>query len=201
MNLAILRLGSFTSILSGILLICAHSLNFGAGEFGSVLGTLLVFIAHLLLVFAIFGLYFHQGERNGLLGFLAMLLTNIGNIIVTAIVFVELSQASMKKSSQVLTTPVTEPLSTFGPLLFVLGMILLGISIISGKVLPKWSGYLLLVGTIVFAAASVFSHNQTTIEVIGAIFTGAGFILAGASVLQTYKNGVQSPSPSKKINM
>lgn len=201
MNLAILRLGSITSILSGILLICAHSLNLGAGEFGSVLGTFLTFIAHLLLVFAVFGLYIYQGERNGLLGFLAMLLTKIGNIIVTAIVFVELSQASLKKSSQVLTTPATESLATFGPLLFVLGMILLGISIISGKVLPNWSGYLLLIGTIVFAAASVLSHNQTIVEEIGAIFTGTGFILAGASVHQMYKNGVQSTSPSSKIDV
>src|SRR4051812_39847012 len=97
MPTSIARLGRITSILSGILLVCAHSLNLGGGEQGSVFGSLLVFVAHLLLVFAFFGLYTQQGDRNGLLGFFAMLLGVMGNIIVTAIVFVEIAQASGEK--------------------------------------------------------------------------------------------------------
>lgn len=179
MNKSIARMGKITSILAGILLVCAHSVNLGGGEQGSVLGSLLVFVAHLLLVFAFFGLYTQQGDRNGLLGFFAMLLGNIGNIIVTAIVFVEIAQASGEKIDHVFSTPVTEPIYSFGPLLFVLGMILLGVSMIRGKVFPAYSGYLLLIGTIVFAAASVSGDIQKIVEVIGSLFTGAGFIVAG----------------------
>ncbi|MFF2445598.1 DUF4386 family protein [Neobacillus sp. NPDC058068] len=179
MKEAIARMGCITSILSGILLVCAHSLNLVAGEFEHIFGTFLVFVAHLLLVFAFFGLYSFQGERNGLLGFFAMILGNIGNIIVTAIVFVEIAQASGEKVDHVFTTAVTEPIYTFGPLLFVLGMILLGVSMIRGKVFPRFSGYLLLIGTIVFAAASVSGDSQKIVEVIGALFTGVGFIVSG----------------------
>ncbi|WP_066073269.1 hypothetical protein [Neobacillus soli] len=182
MNPSIIRLGSFTSILAGTLLIAAHALNLGSGEYGSVYGNFLVFMSHLLLVFAFFGLYIFQGEKNGTVGFLAMLLGNIGNIVVTAIVFVEIAQASLEKASQVLMTSVNEPLSTYGPLLFVLGMILLGISIIRGKVFPVYSGYLLVAGTIVFAAAGMINDFKLIIEVIGAIFTGAGFIAAGMTL-------------------
>lgn len=145
-------MGGITSILSGILLVCAHFLNLGGGKQGSIFGSLLVFVAHLLLVFAFFGLYTQQGDRNGLLGFFAMLLGNIGNIIVIAIVFVEIAKASGEKIAHVFTTSVTEPIYSFGPLLFVIGMILLGVSMIRGKVFPAFSGYLLLIGTIVFAA-------------------------------------------------
>ena len=179
MNKSIAHLGRTTSILSGILLVCAHFFNLGGGEQGSVFGSLLVFVAHLLLVFAFFGLYTQQGDRNGLLGFLAMLLGNVGNIIVTAIVFVEIAQASGEKIDHVFTTSVTEPIYSFGPLLFVIGMILLGVSLIRGKVFPAFSGYLLLLGTIVFAAASVTGDSQKIVEFIGSIFTGAGFITAG----------------------
>ncbi|MGG3468774.1 hypothetical protein ABES02_14995 [Neobacillus pocheonensis] len=182
MTKSISRLAKYTSIFAGILLICAHALNVGSGEFGSIIGHLLVFIAHLLLVFAFFGLYFYQGEKNGILGLLAMLLGNIGNIIVTAIVYVEIAQAYLKKALPVNNVPVNEPISMFGPLLFVLGMILLGISIIRGKVLPASSGYLLLIGTIVFAAASVMGQYQAAVEVIGAILTGAGLILGGIKI-------------------
>jgi len=179
MNKSITLMGRITSILSGILLVCAHSLNLGAGEQGSVFGSLLVFVAHLLLVFAFFGLYIQQGDRNGLLGFFAMLVGNIGNIIVTAIVFVEIAQASGENIHHVFTTPVTQPIYSFGPLLFVIGMILLGVSMIRAKVFPVFSGYLLLIGTIVFAVASVSGDIQKIVEVIGSLFTGAGFITAG----------------------
>ena len=179
MPTSIACLGRITSILSGILFVCAHSLKLGGGEQGNVFGSLLVFVAHLLLVFAFFGLYTQQGDRNGLVGFFAILLGVIGNIIVTAIVFVEIAQASGEKIDDVFTTSVTEPIYSFGPLLFVIGMILLGVSMISGKVFPAFSGYLLLIGTIVFAAASVSGDSQKMVEVIGSLFTGAGFIAAG----------------------
>ncbi|MEH7081480.1 hypothetical protein V7139_01885 [Neobacillus drentensis] len=179
MNQSIARMGRITSILSGILLVLAHSLNLVAGKHDSISGTFLVFVAHLLLVFAFFGLYSIQGERNGWLGLFAMIIGNVGNIIVTAIVFVEMAQASGETVDQVFTTTFTEPIYTFGPLLFVLGMILLGISMIREKVFHQISGYLLLIGTIVFAAASVSGDAQKMIELIGALFTGAGFIVSG----------------------
>ncbi|WHY87093.1 hypothetical protein QNH39_04310 [Neobacillus novalis] len=196
MTQSIARLGKFTSILSGILLIFAHSFNFGAGEFGTSFGNLLVFFAHLLLVFAFFSLYFFLGENNGILGFLAMLFGIIGNIIVTSIVYVEIAQAFMEKASPVFNTPLTEPSFLFGPLLFVLGMILFGITIIRSKVLPAYSGCLLLIGTIVFAAASVAGIFQAIIEVLGAIFTGAGLILTGIKFDHKSFNEKNGQSPS-----
>lgn len=179
MNRTNRRLISLASILSGIFLMTAHLLNFGSDEFGTVLGNILVFTAHLLLVFTFFGVFIHLGERTGLLGLLAMILGVIGNIIVTSIVFVEIAQASGGNAGNVFHTPATEPMYAFGPLLFVLGMVLLGVSVIREKIFPPYSGYLLLVGTIIFALASVFVNNQSIIEIIGAVFTGAGFITIG----------------------
>lgn len=179
MDEKLVKLGNITSILSGILLIIAHALNYGAGANGTILGSLGVFVAHLLLVFTFLGLYIRQSELTGLLAFFAMLFGIIGTIIVTTIVYVELAGASGEKVDYIFHTPVTEPLYTFGPLLFVIGMILLAVSMIRSKVFHSWSGYLLLIGTIVFSVASIIGESQGAIEVIGSIFTGMGFILAG----------------------
>lgn len=194
MHQAIIRLGSYTSILSGILLVLAHSFNFGTGIYGSVIGNVFTFAAHLLLVFAFFGLFLYQGERNGFIGFLSMFLGSIGNIIVIAIVYVEIAQASLGDSSNVFITPVTKALYTFGPLLFVLGMILLGLTIIRGKLLPTLSGYLLLIGTLVFAAASFSGNITDLIELIGSTITGGGLVLAGINCSFAVKKPVLSSS-------
>jgi hypothetical protein len=45
--------------------------------------------------------------------------------------------------------------------------------------MPSFSGYLLLIGTIVFSATSASGESQKIVEVFGALFTGAGFIVAG----------------------
>jgi len=44
------------------------------------------------------------------------------------------------------------------------------------------SGFLLLIGTIMFGVASMIDNYQAMIKVLGAIFTGAGLILAGIKV-------------------
>ncbi|WP_066306876.1 hypothetical protein [Bacillus sp. FJAT-29814] len=175
----IVSLLCWTAILSGILLITAHLLNYGSMEYGTVFGNLLIFTAHALLVFTFFAVYMFQGERNGLTGLLAMIFGVAGNIIVTAIVFVEIAQASLGDVGEVFSSPAIQPIYIFGPLLFVIGMILLGISLIRGKILPAYSGYFLLAGTIIFALASVFPGFQSMIEIVGSLFTGAGFIIIG----------------------
>lgn len=182
MQRKLILLGCYTSIASGILLMLGHLTNLLSGE--SVLGSTFVFFAHLLLVFAFVGLFVVQGEQIETDGFLALLFGIIGNTLVTAIIFVEIAQAAGEKVGGVLTAPVIKPMADFGPLLFILGIILLGISMIRGKVLPKIAGYFLVVGTLIFAVASMVTTGSLIIEMVGSIFTGAGFIIAGLKGLK-----------------
>ncbi|WP_028400703.1 hypothetical protein [Ectobacillus panaciterrae] len=178
-------LGGYTSIISGILLILAHTLNLGGEkDFGTVLGETLVLIAHLLLVFVFFGLFEVQGGRNGILGLLGMIIGVIGTILVVAIVYVEIAGASGAKVDSVFTSDVPSIIHSFGPLLFVAGMILFGISVVHEKVLPRGGGYLLIIGTLIFVAGSFTGEAQAIIEVIGAVFTGGGFIWLGLPIVK-----------------
>jgi len=162
--------------ISGLLLFISHSMNFIAGPTGTVVGKIGVFFAHLLLVFTFIGLYLKQGERNGITGFLGMLFGVIGTVIVTAIVFVEIAGATGVVIGDIFLANGVNVLYNFGPLLFVLGVILMSISIINGKMIHSMAGYFLLLGTFIFVSASFFVYVQALFQVIGAFFTGAGFI-------------------------
>jgi hypothetical protein len=174
------RLGGISSVISGVLLFIAHVLNLGASNgVGTVWGQTLVLCAHLLLVFAFFWLYTAYGSQIGLLGLLGMISGIVGTILVTAIVFVEVASASGIQVGMVFETSVTSSIHNFGPLLFVLGMILFGLSFLKGKALPRGGGILLIVGTLIFAGGSLAGDAEALISMIGAAFTGTGFVWLG----------------------
>ncbi|NOV02287.1 hypothetical protein [Paenibacillus planticolens] len=173
-------LGGLSCIISGVLLFLAHLLNLGASNgIGTTLGQTLVLSAHLLLVFAFFWLYSAYRSQIGFLGLLGMISSIIGTILVTAIVFVEVASVSGKQVGAVFETSVTRNLQTFGPLLFVLGMILFGLSFLRGRGVPRGGGLLLIVGTLVFASGSLVVEAEALISTIGAGLTGAGFVWLG----------------------
>ena len=61
--------GGLASAAAGILLLLGHLLDLGGdSEYGTFLGGVLVLAAHVLLVFALVGLYAAHAERSGLLG-------------------------------------------------------------------------------------------------------------------------------------
>lgn len=161
-------------------------------EFGTATGSTLVFSAHLLLVFALIGIYYVQDNKNGLLGLLGMILSVIGTIASTAVVYVEISGASGNHVDFVYAAGIPNIIHSVLPLLFVIGLVLFAVSIIKAHILPRTSGYFLIVGTLVFVAASFTGNNQPIIEVLGAIFTGLGFIIAGFPLIITRDKTVES---------
>jgi hypothetical protein len=179
------RLGGLSSVISGVLLFIAHVLNLGASNgVGTVWGQTLVLSAHLLLVFAFFWLYTAYGSQIGLLGLLGMISGIVGTVLVTTIVFVEIASASGTQVNAVFETSVTRSIHNFGPLLFVMGMILFGLSLLREKALPRSGGILLIVGTLVFAGGSLAGEAEAVISMIGAAFTGVGFVWLGLRSLK-----------------
>jgi hypothetical protein len=179
------RLGGLSCVISGVLLFVAHVLNLGASNgLGTVLGQTLILFVHLLLVFAFFWLYTAYRSQISLHGLLGMISGIVGTILVTVIVFVEVAGASGKQVDAIFETSITRNLHTFGPLLFVLGMILFGLSFIRRKALPRDGGLLLIVGTMVFASGSLVGDAEALISTLGAAITGAGFVWLGLSSLK-----------------
>ncbi|RAP76820.1 hypothetical protein DL346_09265 [Paenibacillus montanisoli] len=169
------------SIIGGILLGAAHSIDYFASQ-ETLSGKGIVFLAHIVLVFAFFGIHAAQADKNRVLGTLGLILGVIGSMIVTAIIFVEMASVTGVQTKQVLTASLNGPIQSYGPLLFVLGMILVSLSILRNKVLSYWGAALLLVGTVIFALGTIAGSGELLITMIGSIFKGIGFIVLGYQI-------------------
>lgn len=177
--------GGIGALASGLLLFLAHLLNlFGTSDLGTVSGESAVLTAHILLVFAFIGLYGEQGERNSLLGTFGMVIGVVGTILVSAIVFVEIAGSSGVDVSRVFNAAVPHFLYLAGPLMFVVGTVLFGVSVMRQNSLPSIGGLLLIVGTAVFALGTFAGTMEPIISVIGSAITGGGFAWLGVYLLK-----------------
>lgn len=182
--------GATGAVAGGLFLVLGHLLNYTGGlPAGTTAGKTLVFAGHVVLVFAFVGLYSHQQRhRSTSVGRAGMILGVLGTVMVSAIVFVELAGTTGVDTTPVFEAAGTTGFYTVGPLVFVLGMVLVGGSIVRRADLPRLAGGLLVVGTAVFAGASAVAEMAALLTVIGAAVTAAGFIWLGAALLTSDTN-------------
>lgn len=190
--------GGVAAIITGLLLFIAHVLNFMNGsEQGTVLGQSLVFIAHIIAVFAFVGIYISQGQMGGFLAFVGMLLSSIGTMIVSAIVYVEIAGASGVNVSPIFHETVPGLIQTVGPLMFVVGMLCVGTSILIKGILPRIGGILLILGDVVFAIGSMAGAVEPLLTVLGSAITCGGFVWLGTFLMkgreQGYTRNIEGP--------
>lgn len=176
--------GAVAGVLAGSLLALGHLLNLGsASDYGTVPGTTLVLVAHVLLVFALVGIAAAQAERAGLLGRVATVLTIVGTTLVSGVVLVEVAGASGLAVSPVFEAPVAAAFATLGAMAFFVGMLLLGVATVRAGVFSRPVGALLFVGTLVFGLGTVAGSLEPLGTLAGAVLTGAGFVWAGRELL------------------
>lgn len=172
--------GGIVAIFTGLSLFTAHFFNFLSGSHtGTVFGQTLVFFAHLAAVFAFVGIYDGQGRKNGILGFLGMLLSSIGTMMVSAIVYVEIAGASGADVRLVYQEAVPGIILMAGPLLFAIGMLCVGASVCLANALPRSGGILLIAGTVVFALGGLAEQAELFASLMGAALTCGGFLRLG----------------------
>lgn len=176
--------GAGGAIIGGLCLVFGHLLNYVGGQpAGTTGGKSLVFAGHVVLLFAFVGVYSHQQRHlRAPVGRAGMILSTIGTVLVSAIVFVELAGTTGVDTMPVFEAAGTSLLYTVGPLMFILGMLTVGASILRRHDLPRGGGGLLIVGTAVFAGASIIADFAALLTVAGAALTAAGFVWLGVAV-------------------
>lgn len=182
--------GGIGAIVGGLCLVVGHLLNYIGGQpTGTTGGKSLVFVGHVVLVFAFIGLYSYQRTHDRApVGRIGMLMSTIGTVLVSAIVFVELAGTTGVDTTPVFEAAGTTLLYTVGPLVFVLGMVTVGASIIRRHDLPRGGGGLLIAGTAVFAGASIVTAFASLLTLAGAVLTATGFVWLGGTIY-TSSNG------------
>jgi hypothetical protein len=187
--------GGIVSAAAGPLLLVSNLLDLGGDtEYGTVLGGILVLAAHVALVFALVASYAAQTERSGLLRSLGMVLGVVGTTLVSGVMLVEIAGASGAEVDVVLGTDLPSALAVLGGWAFLIGLIVFGIATMRPGVFPRWAGLLLIVGDVVFGAAS-FAGTATIIsEIIGALITCAALVWLGLSLLSGSGTSVGQPA-------
>jgi hypothetical protein len=187
--------GGLASVAAGILLLVGHLLNLGGNsEYGTVLGSSSVLTAHVVLVFALVALYAAQAEQSGLLGSLGMVLSVVGTTLASGVILVEIAGASGAEVEAVTGAGLSGALSLLGGLAFLIGLILFGVATMRADVFPSWAGMLLIVGDVIFGAASFAGAASLVIEVVGALITCAAFVWLGLALLSGSGASARQPA-------
>ena len=188
--------GGLASAAAGILLLLGHLLDLGSdSDYGTVLGGALVLTAHVVLVFALIGLYAAQAELSGLLGSLGMVLSVVGTTLVSGVVLVEIAGASGAEVEDVLGAGLPGALVLLGGLAFLIGLILFGVATMRAGVFPRWAGLLLIVGDVVFGVGSFAGAAATIFELLGALITCTALVWLGLSLLSG--SGASAGQPAR----
>ena len=142
---------------------------------------LLYWASVILLLFGLVGLSARQMEKTGMFGLVGFVLAFIGTAIVGAFLFYAATTMPLVATTAPnvfvqLTAPPAFALPLFG-LTFGLGFILFSIATIRAHVLPRWSGWLLLIG-ILLSMAEGSPTDRTFLHMI----VTAGHVLFGVSL-------------------
>ncbi len=156
-------------------------------------------ISAMLMLFGLVGLYARQVEKTGWLGLVGFVLAFIGTVVVNGI-FVMASTVVHLVAVQapaLFDQAVTPP--TFGVLVLVLGYILgyalFGIATMRAGVLPRGSGLLLIIGSVMFLISESAPLNASLshlIVTIGDVIFGASFVWMGFALWSEKRELVSS---------
>lgn len=152
-------------------------------ETGTVFGKFLVFLAHIMVVFSFIAIYEAHGMENNVVSLLSIVFGVVGTIIVSAIVFVEMAGARGVEVSGMFEGAISKGLVATGPMLFVIGVVMLGSFVMYARIFPRLGGLLLIIGTAVFALGSIIGY-EAVFSVIGGGITALGFIILGIALLK-----------------
>lgn len=137
-----IRLTGAVSILAGLFV-------FSGGMLHVILnrpfGHWLMLLGDILLIFAFTGLYAVQSRQTGIAGLLGYVLAILGMLTISAQDFIVLADTHGLKSAHEVWMFLYIDVSVILPGTFALqiGVLLLGLSTMYGRVLPRWAGLLL----------------------------------------------------------
>jgi hypothetical protein len=106
-----------------------------------------------------------------------------GTTLVSGIILVEVAGASGEEVDAVLGSGLSGALSVLGGLAFFVGLLLFGIATVRAGVFPRLASLLLIVGDVVFAAASFSGSAMLVVEVIGAAIACVASVWLGLALL------------------
>jgi hypothetical protein len=173
-----LPLSGIASAVGGVLLIIGWSLNIGRD---SLLGSVLLFIAYVLCVFAVVGLFSVQVERVGGLGLAGFVLLVFGNIVFASILFVDIARNSGLLEDLDYQTlqenGATQVIVIAGGAALMFGCLVFGLSTLRAAVFSRWAAVLLIVAGLMPLVSPLIGTQKMLARISGIALIGLGIDL------------------------
>ncbi len=188
--------GAFAGGTAGLFLLFGYAINAATEAVaGIVFAKSLILTAHVILVFTLFAIYSVQAEKSGAIGRAGMILAELGTVLVSANLLVEIVALSGLQFERIVNAPLLVIVDTVGPSAFGLGVLFLGVATMITGSLPRVAGALLVLGTIIFATTLFTPRMIGWFSAIGAALTGVGFSIAGVALFA--KRGAVLPEENQ----
>ena len=149
-------------------------------------------VGALMALIGVFGIFMSQVEEGGWLGVIGFLLGAIGIVmfLVTLVwdtilwpVLVKQDPSLLDFTGPIYTSKTFLPYFITAGLIFSLGLLLFGISIVKAGVLPSWGGILMAVGAPLFGLGAMFGKMQVIPRTAGVTLLSIGLVILGWAML------------------
>jgi hypothetical protein len=156
-------------------------------------------VSAVLMLFGLIGLYARQVEETGWLGLVGFVLAFVGTVLVSGIFAMASTVIHLVavQAPALFDQAVTPP--TFGVLVlvlgYILGYVLFGIATTRAGVLPRGSGLLLIIGSVMFLISESVPLNASLshlIVTIGDVIFGASFVWMGFALWSEKREFISS---------
>ena len=178
MRVLTLRLSGAASVVCGVFLIIGWSLNV---DRDSLLGSVLLFAAYVLWIFAVMGLYSAQVDRVGVLGLAGYVMLIFGNVVFASILFVDIARNSgllEHLDYQTLqNSGPTRVIVVAGAAALMCGCLAFGFSTLRAGVFSRWAALLLVVAGLMPLVSPLIGTQKMLARISGVALIGLGIDL------------------------
>src|SRR5438309_2938708 len=144
------------------------------------------FVGATLAAFGLAGLLAHQVERHDRLALVGVIVaffgavwfSGLGVLSFAGLPFIAKHDPALLLATGAFWNDAPNPVFLLGLVSFVLGFVVLGVALLRGKGLPRWSGLLLILGSVLSAPPPV-AVPSVLILTAGGVLLGAGLAWVG----------------------
>ena len=169
---------------AGIAGIIAGLLNIVIEFLPASVGRPLNLLVVILTLWTLTAIYLHQREESGILGFIGYAINQFGLALIVGLIFAQVFVLSALDLALVgeLMSGTTGLAALASLIIFVLGVILFGTSIIRANLFPKWAAVLYIVGFLPLAAGPFLPPIVVSVgEVVASIgILGLSYVLTAS---------------------
>jgi hypothetical protein len=160
-------------------------------------------VATMLLPVGFFGLYLKQAKESGKLGFIGFLCAFFGSLLFMCVqyietilwpIFTEHASGLLEHKGAMFTNTTFNTFYMLMGVLLALGFIIIGISTMLSRVLPKWGALFMLIGGTAFSVAI----SIVIIRTIGIILLTVGLVWLGYAIWRDSDPGIAEVADAKK---